>query len=100
MQENFKCGGVKVDYKIKDTYKVSEIQEFSVDWNGWRFLVIYGRHKNGWFIAISNRNVCIEAGEPDDVFYNTEKLSKAIDSPEVPSMLAKAIKEHWEKIKR
>lgn len=48
------------------------IFEHSLDINGCNYLVIYGRHVNGGFIAIPNWNICTEAG--DGVFYNTEKL--------------------------
>lgn len=88
-------------YKIQATYKVTETHEFSVDCGGFNFLIIYGKHINGWFIAIPNWNVCVEACEPTDYFYNAEKLagSGQIDIPEAPDALAKAIKEHWESIK-
>lgn len=85
-----------MDYKIKSTYEVSRIQEISVDWNGYNFLIIYGFHVNGWFIAIPNWDVCTEAGRPTDSFYNVEKLARVIDIPEAPTVMAKAIKEHWE----
>lgn len=85
-------------YKIKNTYEVTKTQEASVDWNGYNFLVIYGKHINGWFIAIPNWNVCTEAGQPSDDFYNTEKLSRVIDIENAPSVIAKAVREHWESI--
>lgn len=85
-------------YKIKSTYGVSETHEISVDWNGYNFLIIYGHHINGWFIAIPNWQVCTEAGHPIDNFYNTEKLSKVINIKNAPSSIAKAIREHWESI--
>lgn len=85
-------------YKIKKTYEVSKTQEISVDWNGYNFLIIYGHHINGWFIAIPNWQVCTEAGHPSDDFYNTEKLSMVIDVENAPSVIAKAVREHWESI--
>lgn len=36
-----------MDYKINSTHEVTQTQEFSVDWNGFNFLIIYGHHKNG-----------------------------------------------------
>lgn len=86
----------EMDCKIKNTYKVTETHELSIDWDGWNFLVIYGKHKNGWFIAIPNWNVCTEAGEPTDEYYNTTKLAQAHFHDTAPSVLAQAIKEHWE----
>lgn len=83
-------------YKIKNTYEVSKTQEISVDWDGYNFLIIYGKHINGWFIAIPNWNCCTEAGQPTNDSYNTEKLSKVIDIENAPSVIAKAVREHWE----
>ena len=34
-----------MDYKIKSTYEVTQTHEFSVDWNGFNFLIIYGRKR-------------------------------------------------------
>lgn len=83
-------------YEIKNTYEVSKTREVSVDWNGHNFLIIYGHHINGWFIAIPNWGVCVEASNPTDAFYNTEKLSRVIDIENAPSVIARAIREHWE----
>lgn len=88
---------MKID-QIRE-YKVSNIYEISVDWNGWSFLVIYGKHKNGWFIASPNWNFCTEAGEPTDKHYNAAKMSQTnmlLDA--APMYLAQAIAEHWEKL--
>lgn len=84
-----------MDYKIRKTYEVTQIHEFSVDWNGFNFLIIYGHHINGWFIAIPNCNVCTEAGEPEDAEYNATKLAQTRIHDIAPMYLAQAIKEHW-----
>lgn len=83
-------------YKINSTSEVTQTREFSVDWNGFNFLIIYGHHKNGWFIAIPNWNKCTEAREPSDVAYNTTKLAQTHIHDIAPMYLAQAIKEHWE----
>lgn len=88
-----------MDYKIKSTYSVTQANEFSVDWNGFNFLIIYGHHINGWFIAIPNWNVCTEAGEPSDVAYNATKIAQTHIHDEAPMYLAQAIAEHWESVK-
>ena len=85
-----------MDYKINSTYEVAKTQEFSVDWNGYGFLVIYGKHINGWFIAIPNWNICTEAGEPTDVIYNTEKLAAAFRNASKGQAIAEAIKKYSE----
>lgn len=83
-----------MDYKINTTYKVSKIHEFSMDYNGFNYLVIYGHHINGGFIAVPNWQICTEAAAPEDVFYNTESLSRVLDSPETAKAIAQAIREH------
>ncbi|MDE6957595.1 MAG: hypothetical protein K2O96_05815 [Lachnospiraceae bacterium] len=87
-------------YKIKSTHEVNKTREISVDWNGFNFLIIYGRHKNGWFIAIPNWNKCTEAGEPEDVAYNATKIALTNIHSEASIYLAQAIKEHWEYLKQ
>lgn len=87
-----------MEHNIKHVYEVSQTHEISVDWNGYNFLIIYGKHINGWFIAILNWEVCIEAANPQNVFYNTEKLSRVIKIKNAPAAIAKAVKEHWESI--
>lgn len=76
-------------------YGIYTLREFSVDWNGFNFLVIYGRHVNGWFIAIPNWNICVESAGPTEDFYNTEKLSMSFNKI-TAEVIATAIKEHWE----
>lgn len=50
--------------------------EMFVECMGWNFHVIFGEHSNGKFIAIPNFDVCIEASDYGDVFYNKESLSR------------------------
>ena len=82
--------------KIQSYYGVFGFHEISVDWNGFNFLVIYGKHVNGWFIAIPNWKICIEATEPDDYWYNVDKLSDAFNNADMGKAVSMAIKEHWE----
>lgn len=89
-----------MDYKIVNTYKITEIYELSVDWNGFNFLVIYGHHKNGWFVAVPNWNICTEIGHPKDDAYNTTKIARTHIHDAAPVYLARAIRQHWEDMKR
>ncbi len=86
--------------EIRKTHEVSNTHEISIDWNGYNFLIIYGRHINGWFIAIPNWEVCIESSDPADAFYNSEKLAKALNKANAGVELANAIKEHWEGLEK
>ncbi|MCM1536086.1 MAG: hypothetical protein NC126_09235 [Clostridium sp.] len=90
--------GNKEKYQIQKTYEVTQTQEVSIDYDGNNFLVIYGHHINGWFIAIPNWYVCVEASDPTDDFYNAEKLARAIEIPGAPHALAQAVREHWESL--
>ena len=88
-----------MECKIRNTYEATNVHEFSVDWNGFNFLVVYGEHINGWFIAIPNWNKCTEAGEPSNVDYNATKIAQTHIHDIAPTYLAQAIKEHWESVK-
>lgn len=69
--------GKKIDSFV--SYDVGHVYEFSVQFDGLSFLVIFGSHINGWFIAVPTYLVCVEAANPRDIFYNTESLSRVID---------------------
>lgn len=64
------------EYKIETVHDYTSntkvLFEHDIQFNGYSYLVIYGKHINGGFIAIPNWNICAEAG--DSVLYNTEKL--------------------------
>lgn len=86
--------------KIQHTFEATQTHELSADWNGFNFLIIYGRHINGWFITFPNWNKCTEAGEPTDVAYNATKIAQTHIHNEAPMYLARAIKEHWEGLEK
>lgn len=85
--------------KIERKKVVSTLKALNIEWNGWRFLVIYGKWKNGWFVAVPNFGVCIECAPPDIVRYNSEKLESKIGIDGAGEIIAKAIEEEelWEK---
>lgn len=78
-------------------YTVEARFEVSFDANGSHFLVIYGKHGNGGFCCIPNFGIgCEMSDEPNDVFYNTEKLSGAGLAWVDAEAVAKAIKQAGE----
>lgn len=81
------------------TYKCKAYTEISIDSNGWNFLVIFGEHINGYFIAIPNHNICIEAGCADDTFYNESKLMGSGIGEKEATDIAVAIKDSLSKKK-
>lgn len=52
---------------------------FEIDVNGWGFYICYGKHGHGYFIAIPNWGVCVEAAEYDNIEYNAGRLSACLD---------------------
>lgn len=84
--------------KIRAMYDVSNAHEISVDYGDCNYLIIYGKHCNGWFIAMPNWKVSVEAANPNNVFYNTDKLVEALSDKNLALALAKAIQTHWETI--
>ena len=70
-----------------------DLDELSLNFDGLNYLVIYGSHVNGGFIAIPNVGLCVEAsGDPSDTFYNSEKLQVTGLSKDHADTIAHAIK--------
>lgn len=61
-------------YSIGGQYDVKAEFEIVVSTCGCNYLVIYGKHVNGYFCCIPNWNIACEMAEPSDVFYNRERL--------------------------
>lgn len=89
----------ELKFEINNEYEVSNVHEIDFDWNGFNFLVIYGKHVSGWFIAIPNHGICVQATEPDNDIYNIQKLSDAFNNVQKGLAIAKAVKEHWKEVK-
>ncbi len=86
----------KERFKIRAAYVAEVVFEISVDTCGSNFLIIYGKHVNGYFCAIPNWKISCEMAEPSDTFFNTEKLKgTGIDlSEEMAKGIAFAIQEY------
>lgn len=81
-----------IDYKIQATYSCEALKEISIDTNGYNFLIIFGKHINGYYIAIPNHNICVEAACGDDTFYNEEKLIQGGVDEKSAEVIAKVIR--------
>lgn len=88
------------NFKIQRRCEVKNVHEFILDWNGWRYLVIFGKHSNGWFIAIPNHGVCTEAGHPKDDLCNSDKIAKMMNNATVGVVIARAILEYWNDLEK
>ena len=86
--------------EIEKDYGAINSYEINVNWNGYRFIVLYGTYMEArtshWFIAIPNWNIGIEIAEPSECSYNAGKLSEAFKDSNKGNAIATAVKEHWE----
>ncbi len=64
-------------YKIQSRFNADARFEISIDAKGWNFLLIYGKHVNGYYCCIPNWNIGCEMSDPQDTFYNEEQLRKS-----------------------
>lgn len=75
-------------------YPVTALFEIAVEpGDGNYYLVIYGKHINGYFCAIPNFKVGCEMAEPTDTFYNCEQLTAAGIADKAAKSIVRTIKE-------
>lgn len=77
--------------KIVRKQEVKEVKNIEVNWNGNYYNVIYGKYKNGGFYSIPNWYTGGELASYDDVFWNTESISKSLKSKKAAKAIAQAI---------
>lgn len=79
-------------------HPVTNTHEIVIDFNGNRYLVIYGKHINGGFFAIPNWNVGGELSDwLDDVFWNTESINRSLKDWEASEIISRCIAEDYKK---
>lgn len=70
--------------------------EFPLDYDGFSYLVIFGKHINGWFICLPRNNVSCEAADPLDINYNqTNLVEKGGLDGDFALLIANMIKDLW-----
>lgn len=88
-----------MEFKFESNYEANVIFESNIAVGGWTYLVIYGKHINGYYCCIPNWNYGCEMAEAAQVSYNTDKLIQCGVKEEVAEALAKAIEYKVEQIK-
>ena len=81
-------------YEIENIFKAECISEISVAVNGYSYLVIFGTHVNGGFCCIPAWGVGCELSSHDhfcDIYYNSERIGKALKNKTVGRCIAEAI---------
>lgn len=90
-------------FEIVRAYPVGDVREFSIEFDGYSYLVIYGVHVNGGFCAIPGYGIACElSGNWEDaggIFYNAQRIGKALRNPDAGEAIARAIAE-YEKIQK
>lgn len=69
------------------------LKSFSLDWKGWAFFVIYGKNRDGWFMAMPNWEICLKIACPENIDYNAKKIESALKIEGSGMILAESIKE-------
>ena len=86
------------DYRISyiGDNNVGNVHHIGVDFNGNYYSVIFGKYVNGGFFSLPNWNCGGEPATFDDVFWNTESLSRVLKSKKASKAIAMAIAEFAE----
>lgn len=80
-----------MEFKFESDFKASVIFESNVAIGGYTYLIIYGKHINGYYCCIPNWKIGCEMAESEEVFYNTEKLIAAGLKEDIAEQVARAI---------
>lgn len=80
-----------MEFKFESNFEANVIFESNIAIGGWTYLVIYGRHINGYYCCIPNWKWGCEMAEASQVSYNKNKLIQCGVNEEVAEALAKAI---------
>lgn len=70
---------------------VNDVHHIEVNFDGSHYSVIFGRYQDGGFCVIPNWNVGCGLAGFDDVFWNTEALSRILRSKKAAKAIASAI---------
>lgn len=84
------------NYKLESSFNAVVLFEISVDVADWSYLIIYGKHINGYYCCIPNHNIGCEMTSPDRLEYNSDKLIDCGMECNIAKSIAVAIKEYSE----
>jgi hypothetical protein len=87
-----KKGEINMYFKVESKFKASVLFEASIAVEGVTYLIIYGKHINGYFCSLPGRKWGCEMADPEEVAYNRDKLMDCGASEKVAHALAEAIR--------
>lgn len=73
---------------------MSSVRHINIDYEGYSYCVIFGKYINGGFFSIPNWNTGGELATFDNVFWNTESITRALKKKKVAKQIALAIAEY------
>lgn len=80
----------------KSLLRMYPCYEFPMEYEGFSYLVIFGKHINGWFISLPMQNISCEASNPLDATCNRSNLiEKGKLDGGFAYLVAELIKELW-----
>lgn len=83
-------------WSIEEVYDDSMFHEFSIEFDGIVYQIIFGTHANGGFCAIPRLGVSCELSSNDkfsDTGYNRESLKRVLKNDKKSRLIAQAIHE-------
>ncbi len=80
-------------YKVEQVFEAETLFEASIQVGGKSYLVIYGRHINGYYIALPQERIAAELTEPENTAYNAGKLTEAGLDKQVARAIASLLKD-------
>lgn len=72
----------------------NQTKGFSINYNGFNYLVIHGKYVNGGFFCIVNHGVSGDMSDSGDTFYNSERIGHALNDYETGKVITEAIKNY------
>lgn len=90
---------INPNYKFEKAFSSSVMFEFSVAIQGWSYLIIFGKHINGYFCCVPDWKWGCEMAAPHEVGYNMDKLVEAGASESIAKGIVEAIKDYARKSK-
>lgn len=84
-------------YKITGNFnnRIGRVIEFSMDYLDFSYLVVYGKHINGYFCAVPGWGWGAEMSGPDSLLYNRDQLAEAKIPMDIAVAISRAIQEVW-----
>lgn len=87
-----------MNYSLGPEYSAKVLFEMQISYNGFSYLLIYGKHINGYFCCVPGWKWGCEMAMPGEVGYNARKLMVAGADKDVAFALSDAIKEYSDRM--